>query len=300
MADMIRASPYDYYYGREAEQFSFIKVPKRLFTDQAFKIVSSEAKLLYGVLLDRMHLSMKQGWLDDCNRVYIIYTVDELMEVLNYSRQKIVRYLAELDCEKGIGLIEKKRLGQGKPNLIYVKNFIPSESNERTESTINTEKFQYGISRNSNMETLEVPIWNCNKTDSNKTDSSNTQSIHQEIEGEEWIDRVRELICENVEYSILCERYDQRALDELIELMASVFAEKGGTVRIGKQEISRNVVKSSIMKLTFSHVVYILECLKKNRQKIHNIRAYLLTTIYNAPKTMNHFYQQEVNFYESG
>lgn len=121
---------YAYYYGEEAEQFHFFRLPKRLVRDRRFARLSSDAKILYGILLDRMTLSIKNGWLDEANRVYIIYTVKEVMEELCCSERKAILLLQELDTDKGIGLIEKKRQGLGKPSLIYVKNFnsIPEES----------------------------------------------------------------------------------------------------------------------------------------------------------------------------
>ena len=114
---------FDYYYGIEAEQFSFYRVPRLLIKDERFKGLSSDAKLLYGLMLDRMSLSMKNGWLDDENRAYIIYTVDAIMEDLGCAKATCVKIMKELDSEKGIGLIEKKRRGLGKPDIIYVKNF---------------------------------------------------------------------------------------------------------------------------------------------------------------------------------
>ncbi len=114
----------DYYYGNEAEQYSFYRIPKVLFTDSRFKGVSVEAKVLYGLLLDRMSLSVKNRWMDGEGRVYIIFTIADVMETLVCAEQKANRLLGELDSVKGAGLIERKRRGLGKPNVIYVKNFI--------------------------------------------------------------------------------------------------------------------------------------------------------------------------------
>ena len=113
---------YDYFYGAEAEQFSFYRIPKVLFTEERFRSVSAEAKVLYGLLLDRMSLSAKNGWLDQEGRVYIVYTVEDIMDALSCASQKAMKLLTELD-EK-CGLIERKRQGLGKPNLMYVKNFV--------------------------------------------------------------------------------------------------------------------------------------------------------------------------------
>ena len=115
---------FDYFYGAQAEQFSFYRLPKILITDKRFRGISSDAKILYGVMLERMSLSVKNRWLDEKNRVYIIYTLEEVMETFACSERKAGRLLGELDTKTGIGLIEKKRQGLGKPNLIYLKNFL--------------------------------------------------------------------------------------------------------------------------------------------------------------------------------
>ncbi len=114
---------FSYYYGSDAEQFNFFRLPKLLVRDKRFDGLSSEAKILYGVLLDRMALSAQNGWLDDENRLYIIYTTREVMREFGCSERKAITLMGELDTKRGIGLIEKKRQGLGKPNIIYVKNF---------------------------------------------------------------------------------------------------------------------------------------------------------------------------------
>lgn len=126
---------FDYYYGIEAEQFSFYRVPRILIKDERFRGLSSDAKLLYGLMLDRMSLSMKNGWFDGQNRAYIYYTLENAMEDLGCCRDKCVKVFAELDSRKGIGLIEKKRQGLGKPDIIYVKNFAMMETGNNQEGT---------------------------------------------------------------------------------------------------------------------------------------------------------------------
>lgn len=126
---------YKYFYGAQAEQFSFYRIPKALFTEPNFRELSTDAKVLYGILLDRMSLSLKNQWLDAQNKVYIIFTVEEIMDALNCANQKATRLMVEL--EKQAGLIERKRQGLGRPNLIYVKNFaatINSKSREKGDS----------------------------------------------------------------------------------------------------------------------------------------------------------------------
>ena len=120
---------YDYFYGAQAESYSFIRVPRLLMTGGEFKELSTDAKLLYSLLLDRMGLSMRNGWLDEAGRVYIYYTVEEIQDNLNCGHGNACKLLAELDTVKGIGLIERKKQGQGKPTKIYVKQFVERDSN---------------------------------------------------------------------------------------------------------------------------------------------------------------------------
>ena len=122
----------DYYYTNESEMFLFYRIPKALFTDDKYKILSTDAKVLYGLMLDRMGLSVKNNWCDDQDRVYIIYTQDEVIEQLNYKKEKVVKLYKELD---DIGLIERKKHGQGRPTWIYVKKFINSEVKNSEKQT---------------------------------------------------------------------------------------------------------------------------------------------------------------------
>lgn len=123
---------FDYYYGAQAEQFNFIRIPKAMIVDPMFADLSVNAKLLYGVLLDRMNLSMKNRWFDSENRVYIIYQIAEIMEDFNFSKKTAVRYLNELE---NFGLVEKKRRGLGLPSLLYVKNFIVFQDHSEPDDT---------------------------------------------------------------------------------------------------------------------------------------------------------------------
>ena len=181
---------FDFYYGHEAEQFSFYRIPKLLIKDKRFSGISSDAKMLYGLMLDRMQLSVKNEWIDDENRVYIIYTVEQIMEDLCCCKEKAVKILSELSSQKGIGLIDKVRRGLGKPDIIYVKNFVLAEE-EKDESDVNSEvgksnfqKSEKPTSRSTESRPLEVGetdpintyINNCKQ--SSKIHSFSPQSAH--------------------------------------------------------------------------------------------------------------------------
>ena len=140
---MEKKMTFNYFYGTEADLFSFYRIPKALFTDSYFKDLSSDAKILYGLMLDRMSLSIKNQWFDDKNRAYIYFSIEDIMELLNCGRNKAIKSMRELDDETGIGLIEKRRQGFGKVNVIYVKTFMPEKTDEkRFDSDNRSEDYQ--------------------------------------------------------------------------------------------------------------------------------------------------------------
>ena len=146
---------FGYFRAYESEQFSFYRIPKVLFTDAYFKELSTEAKVLYGLMLDRMALSERNQWFDESGRVYIIFTVEEVMSCMNCGRDKSVKVLSELDARNGIGLIERIRRGLGQPDIIYVKNFIRTEAAEETQSFLKSEKPISGVRKNRQRRTAE-------------------------------------------------------------------------------------------------------------------------------------------------
>lgn len=152
---------FDFFYGKESERYNYITIPKLLLKDEQFKKVSAEAKLLYGLLLDRNSLSQKNGWLDEENRVYIIYTIKEMQEDLNCGTEKISKVLKELDA---MGLIFRKRNGKGKPNYIYVMDYMAIYRDGKN--------FENRKSRISKTENQEFRKSKCNKTNINKTEHS--------------------------------------------------------------------------------------------------------------------------------
>jgi len=163
-----RTADLDYFYGQSSELFSFYRIPKLLFQDSCFQPLSTDAKTLYGILLDRMSLSARNGWLDKAGRVFIIYTVQEVQDSLGCADKKATKLLRELE---EYGLIERKRRGLGKPDLIYVKNFSSESSKLRF---LNRDNDDSGVVQN----TLQDPAkLRCNKTERNNTEISDTDPI---------------------------------------------------------------------------------------------------------------------------
>ena len=290
---------YDYFYGAESEQFSFYRIPKVLFTEERFKAISAEAKVLYGLLLDRMSLSEKNGWQDKENRVYIIFTIEDIMEAMGCADQKAGKLLYELESK--CGLIERKRQGLGKPNLIYVKNFVtPSESR-----FLNRENHDSGEVKITDQEPLKS---RSNNTENNNTERSDTDSFpftsFREDHGREskrsdvnQRDRYREIISENISYGILLQDYplDRDILTEILELMVDTVCTTRSTVRISGDDKPAEVVKSQFLKLDSEHIRFVMDGLKDNTTRIRNMRQYLLATLYNAPLTIGNYYRSLVS-----
>jgi len=113
-----------YYYKHEADQFSFIRIPKLMMTKELFASLSLQAKILYGLLLDRGGMARKNDWIDEEDKVYVLYQISEIMTDMNISKGKAIKALAELEK---IGLVEKRLRGLGQPTLLYVKNFVVEE-----------------------------------------------------------------------------------------------------------------------------------------------------------------------------
>lgn len=159
---------FEYFYNDDSDQYSFYRIPKLLFTEEYFSSLSCEAKVLYGLMLDRMSLSLKNKWFDEQDRAYIIFTIEDVMELLNCKSQKAVKIMKELDAEDGIGLIEKIRQGFGKPNIIYVKNFMIKEAEEQRQQVQQNELPKNCENQNSVMQ---------NSADFNTVDSENQNSV---------------------------------------------------------------------------------------------------------------------------
>lgn len=280
---------YDYFYGQQSEQFSFYRIPKILFSQDKFWNVSTDAKLLYGILLDRMNLSARNGWLDEAGRVYIIFTIEEIKESLGCAEKKAVKLLDEL--EKKAELIERKRQGLGKPNLIYVKNFI-SESVER----------QFLNFQNDNSATFQNTIQDLSKaqgnnTDIKNTDLSDTNSIFPsencgKENGNEEYQQYYQYFYEQlgIEYLQKDYPYDVDRLENILELVVETVCSKRQIIRIGGDDRPIEVVKSRFMKLNSEHIRYVLDCFKENTTKIRNIRQYILASLYNAPTTIGSYF----------
>ena len=316
---------FKYFYGNEADQYSFYRIPKALFTSDYFKELSSDAKILYGLMLDRMSLSIKNQWFDDENRAYIYFSIEDIMELLNCGKNKAVKSMQELDDETGIGLIEKRRQGFGKANIIYVKSFMISEvleeipvvdkqkftkqtTDEKVENTevykTNFKNSQKQTSRSPESKLQEVYISNPNNTNINNNNLSNTESNHiqsaerrLDYDEKEIIQGYMELIRENIDYDSLIAVYplEQSLIEGIYDLIVETVICGNDKILIASNWYPTELVKSKFLKLTYSHIEYVLESMRKTTSKIANIKKYMLAALFNAPTTIDGYYRAEVN-----
>ena len=364
-----------------------------IIKDQHFKGLSSDAKLLYGLMLDRMALSMKNHWLDNENRAYIIYSISNVMEDINCSKPTCVKIMKELDS---FGLIERKRKGLGKPDIIYVKNFaVLEDSQEQDEESsdaadtfeenkpvmgnenitsegkqdelpevkdfnfnneayglemvetgeIFKEKEQIspnvgvnsGISKKNELpEVKDFNFWNektltsggkeslplevknlapnynnnnynnqsynyINQSYQSNLSSQADQACKDEIDTIGNTDAYIQQIKKNLDYDFYMTNdvayMDKDLLKELFVIICDVVCTKSETIKISGYVYSCDYVRSKFLRLTSNHVMYVMDCIKNTTTKIANIKAYLLVALFNAPSTIDHYYQQEIRHY---
>ena len=326
----------DYFYGDEAEQFTYFRIPRLLITSPRFKGLSTEAKLLYGMMLDRMGLSTKNGWHDQDGRVFVYYTIEEICKDLHCGSEKAVKLVSELDGGKdraGISLIERKRQGQGKPTKIYVKRFTTREVSaketpesgsslplnvtseiqsfgNRNSSVSEAEiqdfgksKFKTSENRNSRVSDVETQDFGkseCNNLDNNYLDSIYPESVSPSnptttenlaragddgrTDGRLEREKIKKQIC----YDFLPYRltgWELREADELLELMVEVAMNRSPAIRIGRGEFDTAYVQERFRSLTIDDIVQVLQGLSENEGRVTNVKAYLLTSLFNAAAT---------------
>ncbi len=252
-------------------------------------------------MLDRMGLSIRNSWVDDENRAYIFFTTNDVMEQMCCGTEKATKMLAELDSEKGIGLIERKKQGQGKPAIVYLKKFYIDEDTDRKPRLSEIESADFRESKpnnnkynNTEMSDTEIISYPINRGNEN---NSPPLPAPKGIDAIRWIENRRKyekLIKKNIDYDIISERYSKAWLDEIVAIMVDVVCSDEPTIRINKQEYPHEVVKSRFLKIDSSHIEYIDFALRSNTSDVRNIRAFLITTIYRSFETADNWFSARV------
>lgn len=348
---------YNYFSTADTNNFIFIRFPRKILKDKTFKDISLEAKVLYTLMLERTYISKANNWIDNNNRIYIKYTITEMASDLGCSEGTCYKALKELEAVNGNKLIERKRIGLGQPNVIYLKNIFTSddcydakitdehipndeknESNEKTVTTTSSDSdinqgvqepehktdisckntneinddfcsFKRDSSRPLNIKCQELQKIDTNNNNSNNifynkqsiylskytntlsdTDKIDMIDIHKT---EEYID----LIKNNIDYYCFEDlpEKDRIIYESLYNVIIDVVCSTAKSFCIGKCEYPASVVKSRFTKLNFLHLQYVKECISSYAGRIGNIKAYMLSSLYNAPATMDIYYTQKVN-----
>ena len=279
----------DYFYGQAGELFSFFRIPKALFQEQRFQDLSTDAKTLYGILLDRMSLSVKNEWFDKKGRVFIIFTIEDVKRTLRCADNKATRLLRELEK---FGLIERKRRGQGKPCLVYVKNFSSESSKESVKNRDNHDSCGSKIACQDPVKSRGI------KKKENKTEMNNTNPILSD-ESEKMKNRelLEEYFSHSLEIDLLLRLYpdDEDTIYQIVDLLVDTCDSKRKLIRIAGDDKPAEVVCSRLKKLNADHIRFVLNCLAENTSPIRNMKQYLLAALFNAPTTMQLYYQNKVN-----
>ena len=270
----------DYFYGQSGELFAYFRIPKALFQDSRFRQLSTDARTLYGILLDRMSLSAKNSWVDEHGRVYIIYTVREVQESLCCAEHKAVKLFRELEQAD---LIERKRRGLGRPSLIYVKNFSSG-----------LPKAQIQNCANSNSCAAESAVQVRPKSQSNKTDKNKTERNHPFLPDETdrltQREQLEDYFYQALEVELLLRLCpdDEDAIYQIVDLLVDTCSTKRKMLRIAGDDKPAEVVRSRLKKLNADHIRFVLGCLAENTSPVRNMKQYLLAALFNAPTTINH------------
>ena len=326
---------FDYYYGKESEQYSFLKIPKLFFTEEIYEGLSLQAKLLYGLMLDRMALSAQRGWYDNYNRAYVKYTSKAVATDMGINQKSALKYIKELS---DFGLIIKVQQA-GLADIIYVMNFTKirqvavhsdiqkSDSilQESEAESINHDESGDSVKKLPDMDLTGNPAHettvkftplqnlhtpeqknnknNYNNINANKVSDNTNQSIYQSYQSEDkgQTDMTEEeyyeqLVKANIEYDVYIRDADKQSwYDEYYSIILEVIMRKADKSYIAGNEWSQNFVRARFLKITSSDMFYVHDRMQHTVSDIKNIKAYLIAALFNAPTTNKAYWQSRVN-----
>jgi len=255
-------------------------VPKVLLSE-SYRDISAEAIVLYIALLDLSTLSEKNGFTDE-RGTFVYCSIRQTQELLHCGHDKAGRVYRELETA---GLVFREKQGLGKADRIYPQR---ARSRNRTSSPPESQNELYGALEDSVPESAKPDTIH---TEDIKTECIYTQSIH--LDG--WVDQIKE----QIDYPLLVDKYDPEQLEEIVSTMADVMRTTEPTLRINKNNIDTYTVQERYKQLDFTHIEYVMDRLRSNTREITNVRAYLMTALYNAPSTIVTYYQAQVNHNEA-
>lgn len=282
----------------------FYAIPKSLFTDKAFDALSTDSKVLYSVLRDRVSLSIKNKLADSLGRIYIIFKQADIESILKWGSQKVNKLFAELNA---FGLIERKKQGKGLPDMIYVKNFC-EQVVDNTTCSVDNSSDSLQTCENHNLRNVKIisPVTcenhNAKLTDNKLTNQNENNIINPSNEQQGLIDYSTAItsVKNQVEYDSLVDHYDREAcdvLDNIVKYMAMVKSNNRGYANINGQLVMFSTIRHVFDTLDQFHIEYVIECVcgrDSSAPPIKNMKSYLITALYNAPDTIDEYYRQLV------
>ncbi|VDN49220.1 Replication initiator A domain protein [Petrocella atlantisensis] len=284
----------------------FYQMPKFLFDGELKKGLSNDAKVLYSLLKDRHELSLQNNWVNENNEVYLVYTRGNMQEMLGLSDKTVKKAVDQL---KKYGLMEEERLGFNRPNRIYL-TAVTLENRGVGDSPIpDTEDLRFRSRRNSDSGHGDSTIHDTEKfrpndTNTNHTDYRDTNPINPSKKKNDGYDVIElqkgyeKIIKENIGYEYLYQNKIgwREDVESIVGIMVDVCTmPEDSSVKVNGTPMSVGIVKSQFLKIDSSHIEYIMGSLNDNPSDVRNIRAYLITTIYNAPNTISQYYRSRVN-----
>lgn len=274
-----------------SRSYSFVKFPRILF-QAPFNKLSSDAKLLYACVLDRLGYSEKNGLADESGQEYVIYTIKQICDTLGCQRDKAMRLLRHLEA---IGLISRQKLGRNRPDRIYVHTAIlertpvrEQKKQQQEHTTTRSRKSQNATTGGRKISAQDVAKYDPIKTKTNKTILTKNQSITQNE-----IDGYREQIKKQIGYDLLLLDYSSAELDSVVETIAEAYTSSSPCISFGKKIYSRSSVADRYAKLTSEQIAYVVQSIKQQQRQgtvIRNQKAYLQTALINAPASFGLYY----------
>lgn len=300
------------------EDSTFFKIPTALLVSEKYRHLSAEAKILYALMYSRKNISLMNNWTDEKGRVYIYYTVKEITEVMGCSHTTAIKLLGELDTYGGIGLIERRKQGQGKPCMIFINNVCTEEA-DRSVDKSEPEKdcVEYPevcTYENLNSGNKENGIQDINYPESNYIDNNNINNnyinrvisdpVVSDTEHEEnndmtgWIEQrktIRETVRNNIDYIATSDTFGKEWVDEIVELMVEVICSREKFIRISKIQYPQEVVAERYLNIRSRHIENLYFTTRKITGYVDNIRAYMITAIYHSYETSESWIKARVS-----
>ena len=280
----------DYMRPQTARGYRYLSVPKELLENPAFSGLDYGAVILYAKMLERASLSAQHEdkFTDENGRLFIIYTVEQMEKDIQRSHPTVIKFTKQL---ADIGLIEKVRQGQGKPARIYIKDFTSGNNCAQESPDINLCKSENLISCSKENELLDVK--NLSSIELNNKDRENKDLIlptflpgDRECEvnemTEEDVEELQADVRSQIEYTVICENYDEDLADEIVEIITETLCRDGPEMKIGGTLFPTALVRKRMRSLTYEHVSYVLDNLGK-AGPVHNPHRYLLAVLFHAP-----------------